>query len=51
MSISSKEVREIKYWLRLLKEIDFIIEEQFEGPYSDAKEIAKLLFKIIQNSN
>lgn len=51
MSISYKEIRETKYWLRLLHETDFITEKQFESMFSDAEELAKLLFKIIQNSN
>ncbi len=50
MSISYKEIRETKYWLRLLKETDYITPTQFESLYSDAEELAKLLFRIIQNS-
>lgn len=50
MSISYKEIRETKYWLRLLKETDFINEEQFVSLYSDAEELARMLYKIIQNS-
>lgn len=50
MSISYKEIRETKYWLRLLHETDYISTEQFESIHSDAEELAKLLFKIIQNT-
>jgi len=50
MSISYKEIRETKYWLRLLKETEFISKKQFESLHNDAEEIAKMLFKIIQNS-
>jgi four helix bundle protein len=50
MSISNKEIRETKYWLRLLKETDFVSTNQFESLYSDADELAKMLFRIIQNS-
>ena len=50
MSISYKEIRETKYWLRLLKETDFVSTNQFESLYSDADELAKMLFRIIQNS-
>jgi four helix bundle protein len=50
ISISYKEIRETKYWLRLLKETDYINSEQFESLHSDADELAKMLFKIIQNS-
>ncbi len=50
MSISYKEIRETKYWLRLLKETDFISEEQFDSLHKDAEELARRLFRIIQNS-
>ena len=50
MSISYKEIRETKYWLRLLKETDYISKVQFEGLFRDADEIAKMLYKIIENS-
>jgi len=46
MGIAYKEVRETKYWLKLLKETDFISEEQFNSLYADADEISKILFKI-----
>ena len=50
MSISYKEIRETKYWLRLLKETAFITNPQFESLHNDAEELAKILFKIIENS-
>ncbi len=50
MSISYKEIRESKYWLRLLNETDYITDEQFESMHSDAEELAKLLYRIIQNA-
>ena len=50
MGISYKEIREAKYWLRLLHETDYITIEQFNSLYADAEELAKMLFKIIQNS-
>ncbi|MEX2482962.1 MAG: four helix bundle protein [Brumimicrobium sp.] len=50
MSISYKEIRETKYWLRLLNETDYITQEQFNSLHFDAEELAKMLFKIIQNS-
>lgn len=51
MSISYKEIRETKYWLRLLKETDYITPPQFDSMHSEAEELAKMLFRIIQNSN
>jgi len=50
MSISYKEIRETKYWLRLFKETGYISFDQFESLHSDAEELAKMLFRIIQNS-
>lgn len=50
MSISYKETRETKYWLKLLYETDFITKDQYNGIYNDAEELAKMLFKIIQNT-
>ena len=50
MSISYKEIRETKYWLRLLVETDYIQKEQFGSMFNDAEEIAKMLFSIIKNS-
>jgi len=50
-SISYKETREVKYWLRLLKETDYIAEKQFNSLYRDAEEIAKILYSIIKNTN
>lgn len=50
LSISYKEVREIKYWLRLIRETDYIEEELFKSLYADADELGKLLFTIIKNT-
>jgi four helix bundle protein len=45
-----KEARETKYWLRLLKETDFISPTQFESLYQDAEELARILYSIIKTS-
>ena len=50
LSIAYKEVREIKYWLRLIKETDYIDKTLFESLYTDADELGKLLFTIIKNT-
>ncbi|MEM6317787.1 MAG: four helix bundle protein, partial [Bacteroidota bacterium] len=50
MAISYKEIRESKFWLRLLKETNYISKEQFDSIYPQADEIAKILYKIIHNS-
>ncbi|HIB36978.1 four helix bundle protein [Mesonia sp.] len=50
MSISYKEARETNYWLRLLKDTHYIIEEKFNDLNNDLLEILKILFKIIESS-
>ncbi len=39
ISISYKEARETIYWLKLLKETEYISKEEFESIYNDANEI------------
>jgi four helix bundle protein len=48
MSIAYKECLETKYWLSLLKDTNYITEKSFESIYTDADEIAKILFSIIK---
>ncbi len=50
LSISYKEARETKYWLRLLHETDYINQTEFEELINDCDEIAKILFTIIRTS-
>ena len=50
ISIAYKECLETKYWLSLLKDTDFIEETTFESIYSDADEIAKILFTTLKTS-
>jgi len=46
LSISYKETRETIYWLKLLKETDYISQEQYESIFTDAAELAKILGSI-----
>lgn len=46
ISISYKEARETIYWLKLLKETDYIKIEEFESLFNDAEEICKILGSI-----
>ena len=48
--IASKEADETGYWLELLKEADYITEEQFESMNQDCEEIMKLLASIIKTT-
>ena len=46
ISISYKEARETIYWLKLLKETEYIKVDEFESIYNDAEEICKILGSI-----
>ena len=49
MSIASKEARETRYWLRLIKEANII--EKFDEAYLDEiEQIIKILTKIVKTS-
>ncbi|WP_338731068.1 four helix bundle protein [Mangrovimonas cancribranchiae] len=50
MSISYKEARETHYWLRILKDTDYITDSEFEKLETELSSILKILFKIIQSS-
>jgi four helix bundle protein len=47
LEISYKEARETIYWLKLLKETDYISITEFESVFVEADEICKILAKII----
>ena len=47
ISISYKEARETIYWLKLLKETEYISIAEFESINGEAEEICKILAKII----
>ena len=50
MSISLKEANETEYWLSLLKDTDFISEDQFECLQSDCKELIAMLVSTVKTS-
>ncbi|MEY8869059.1 MULTISPECIES: four helix bundle protein [Gaetbulibacter] len=50
MSISYKEARETHYWLRLLKDTNYISKEDYNKLEPELSSILKILFKIIQSS-
>ena len=50
LSIAYKESRETNYWLRLLKETEFIDQKMFLSLFNDNEEISKILFSIIRTS-
>ena len=48
MAIAQKEINETIYWIELLKETDYLTNEQFESINIDAIEIMKLLTTILK---
>lgn len=50
MSISYKEARETSYWLRLLKDTDYITKNEYETFDEELSSILKILFRIIESS-
>ncbi|WP_338790786.1 four helix bundle protein (plasmid) [Bernardetia sp. Wsw4-3y2] len=48
LSISQKEINETIYWLELLKETNYIKEEQFKSLNNDAIEILKIITSSIK---
>jgi len=51
LGIAYKEARETKYWLRLLKDTDYITESAFLPMFNDCEELLKLLYVIIKNTD
>ena len=49
MSIASKEARETRYWLRLIKE-GKIIENGLDGSLEEIEQLIKILTKIVKTS-
>ena len=50
MSIASKEAREARYWLRLLKDSRICEKLDFSGPLVKSDEIIKLLTSIVKTT-
>jgi len=50
LSIALKEAVETDYWLRLLKETDYLTDTEFSSIHSDCRELEKLLTSIIKTS-
>ena len=48
--VAYKEARETHYWLRLLKDTNYIEEELFNSLIEDCDEILKILYKIIKST-
>lgn len=50
LGISLKEARESEYWLRLLKETEYLHENEYKSLFKDCQELIKLLTAIIKTS-
>ena len=50
LSIALKEARETEYWLRLMKETDFLTDAEFSSIVADCEEIVKMLVSIIKTT-
>jgi four helix bundle protein len=50
LSIAQKECSETIYWLELLKETEYISEEQFQSVQTNAVELIKLLTSILKST-
>jgi four helix bundle protein len=50
MNISLKEANETEYWLSLLKDTNFISENQFASLQSDCKELIAMLVSTVKTA-
>jgi four helix bundle protein len=50
VSVSYKECQEVKYWLNLLKDTNYLTDKNFNSIHTDADEIGKILFTILKTT-
>ncbi len=50
LSMALKEARETSYWLRLLKDSDYIKPDAFNSIHGESEELIKILKSIILTS-
>ena len=50
LSIGLKEAYETDYWLRLLRETDYLSPTEFQSIFSDCQELERLLISIVKTS-
>jgi four helix bundle protein len=46
LAIAYKEARETSYWLRLLKDTDYLTASQFDSIHIDAEELCRIIASI-----
>ena len=50
LNIALKEASETEYWLRLLRDTDYLTQVQFNSIMHDCDEVKSLLVKIVKSS-
>ena len=50
LSIAHKEARETVYWLRLLRDTDYLTETEFNSVFADADELLRILVAILNST-
>lgn len=50
MSIAYKEARETSYWLRLLRDTDYLDDRSFHSIHEDCQEMLRILYTIVTTS-
>ncbi len=50
MNIALKEANETEYWLMLLKDSEFILENEFDSMQNDCSELIKMLASIVKTT-
>lgn len=50
MNISLKEANETLYWIILMKETDYLSQQEFQSIHNDAEELVKMLASIVKTT-
>ena len=50
MNVALKEANETMYWLILMKETEYLKEDEFKSVYADAEELVKMLASIVKTT-
>jgi four helix bundle protein len=50
LSIAYKEARETNYWIRLLKDSNYLIDKEFNSIMADIEELLRIITKIQKTS-
>jgi len=50
LSIAYKEARETHYWLRILRDVEYLNQNMFDSLIKDCDEVTRIIFSIIRTS-